>query len=120
MTDIVPNQTFTVDDANSLIEIEVSGSLTVGGGIETVASSRLVLDSAGANTIVNLGGGWHGAGAYCNVLGGAGTIQLTGLAAGSHTLRLQASGNAASDKAYCRSHTAAYEYVYITVIERKR
>lgn len=105
-TDIDTNKTFTVDQATSVVEISVGGNIQMGGGsivAGSVCSSRIVVDSAGANTPYRLGGdAIQTAGNIVNALAGSPVVSITGLAAGTHTVKLQIRASAAA-LAYLRA-----------------
>jgi hypothetical protein len=117
--DVHTNQSFAVDDASSVVEIAVRGTVLVSSPTNgSQVGTRILLDGA---TGYFLGGGlMPAASAYLNGLSSAGIVALTGLSVGSHTVRVQAicSANAAL---YCRPATFPnYEGLSIVVMERKR
>lgn len=87
-TDLHSDQSFTVDATTDIIQISVSGNVQVGTNTQQ-ASSRLVIDSATTPIVKPLGGGRVFGGDYLNVLAGAGSFTLTGLSAGTHTVKVQ-------------------------------
>ncbi len=119
-TDIGVNQSFTVDDAASIIEIDAGGMIYLTGvSSGTYAAARLAIDSAGTPLYKQIGGTATNTNLATNPLEGGATVTLSGLAAGAHTVKLQiAAGTAAT--VYCRAATnAQYESLTIRVIERK-
>src|SRR5438270_4143457 len=80
-TDIGTNQTFTVDDPNSVVEIAVDAAAQFQSNL-TVGATRVVIDSAGTPITKMLGQGIvQGNGQGVNPFGGSGVIPLTGLSA---------------------------------------
>lgn len=118
-TDIGTNQSFTVGSANSIIHVQVSGVVNVSpSGSAANQASRLVIDSAGTAILKSLGGNIVAAGVYGNALAGAGVITLTGLAIGTHTVKLQVISGAAS-VVYCRASSNGLEFLQIRVVEHR-
>jgi hypothetical protein len=120
-TDVVPNQSFVVGSPGSLVEIMCRGSLLVGA---TTAGApdvvRLVIDSATTPIYKMLSGEGIQTTAYQNILGSGQPIKLQGLAAGTHTVKLQLYMYAAG-AAYLRCATAAVqEHLAIQVTEYGR
>lgn len=121
-TDVCSNQTFTVDDAASLVEIVVGGVVhcNKAGGIDY--GTRLVVDSAGTPTTKMLGGGNTNTNSPdVNALSGSAPVTLTGLSAGSHTVKVQVYADGGGSLCYARPGTQAnIEPFIMRVIERKR
>jgi hypothetical protein len=117
-TDIGTNQSFTVDDANSIILISVRGHIQAGAAASAaVIGSRIMLDSAGASQTFGLGGATHAASATINALAGSSTVPVAGLAVGTHTVKVQLSANIAGESAWCRAATNPGEILGISVME---
>jgi len=117
--DITSNQTFSVDDAASVIEITVTGNIRCGTA-GSIIGTRLVVDSAGTPVNALLGGAALNTSDYQNALAGAGTIYLTGLATGSHTVKVQLYPSGAGTTVYIRAATFPNgEYIQIHAVERK-
>lgn len=123
-TDLLPNQNFTVDNANSSILISVSSRTQLGStasGASVLA--RAQIDSAGTPINRQIGGNsTFAANQYANPFSGSSLFAITGLAAGVHTLKVQlgivvASGNGA---AYMRAATTSEEMLLATVVELKK
>lgn len=119
-TDLCANQTFSVGAATSLVEIAVSG-MCVGAHTagDTELSARIVVDAGASGQITKMvGGGWQPANSYANFLGGANLIVLTGLPAGSHTIKVQLYSSGAGSY-YCRPQSeSAQEFLAIRIMER--
>lgn len=106
--DLCPNVSFVVSAAgtSAVLAISVRGQAQAGENSSTGAiASRFVLDSAGSAQAHNLGAGWKvgGVNAYVNVFDGANTVYVMGLAAGSHTIKVQVFPNVAGVALYCRA-----------------
>lgn len=119
-TDIGTNQSFTVDDANSTVLIDVRGYIQVLGGSGVNIGARIVIDSAGTPQNILIGGAYQATSQSVNALGGVGMVAITGLSAASHTVKVQLTSSGASASAYCRASSTAYEFLAITVLELKR
>lgn len=116
-TNIASQQSFTVDDSQSAIEIIVRGNVLVGNGsgAGNVASQMLV-----DGTAYKLGGAQHEvAGQYQNALAGAQPLLLTNLAAGAHTLQLQAWMDVAGYVFLEPTTSPNFSSLEMVVIERK-
>lgn len=109
------NQTFSVTSTSSVI-----GIFTTGGGQVTQTSvgmvtSRMYIDSAGANTLYYLGGQRvMVAGEFANPFTGHGGTFFTGLSAGSHTVNFKLLGEQ-SGLVYQRAN--GYESFGFDVVE---
>ena len=109
-TDFKGNQNFTVDNANSIILISIIGRATMGisggGGVGNI-SSRIVIDSAGTPITRRVGGApaTNVASEYGNPFSGSGMIIVTGLSAGTHTIKTQVYADFANCLLYCRCST---------------
>ena len=116
-TDVLSPLTFTVDDANSIVEVSVVGNI-VGPAASSTAqiASKVVVDGAYSS----LGGDWVPINANGNFLSGGAPLFLTGLAAGSHTLKLQIVTSAAGTWSLRASGNSTYEALRIQVREHKR
>jgi len=87
-------QTFVVDDSSAMIEIEAVGVVKMNRPNQGDMAARLVVDS----TNYPISGVEGLTSQFPNVLQGAGTVPINGLATGSHTVKLQV---------YCGGNTAA-------------
>lgn len=101
-TDVTVNRTFQIGSNNSMAIIIVSGILQVGEGSQGVASCRAVIDSAGTPQNIKIGGSVHPTGGYTNALAGNGIAIVTGLTAGSHTIKVQVRTSNTGNKLYIR------------------
>ncbi|HXI16420.1 MAG TPA: hypothetical protein VNM48_08615 [Chloroflexota bacterium] len=120
-TDLGTNQSFTVVDATSLVSIEVGGC-TLGVSPVSAASiaARIVIDSAGTPINVLFAGGTSQTSQYAPFFAGAKPIKVTGLAAGSHTVKVQLYTTIAGT-VLCRAATSPNtESLLISVVESKR
>ena len=118
--DFKANQNFTVGSSSSIIIIMLDSSANAGGGtiVNTSIVSRVVIDSAGTPIIKNYGGATtQTAGQYVNPFSGGGMILLTGLSAGTHTIKTQIYSSGGSQSMYCRAATIAYEFFTTNVLE---
>ncbi|HXI15132.1 MAG TPA: hypothetical protein VNM48_02085 [Chloroflexota bacterium] len=120
-TDLGTNQSFTVAGPTSLVSIEVGGNV---GGVSPASASgiaaRIVIDSAGVAPINAIfSGGFSYASQYTNFFAGAKPIKVTGLAAGSHTVKVQL-WSAIAGTVICRPTTDIAESLLISVVESKR
>lgn len=119
-TDVVGNQTFRVDSATSVVEIIVKGHMLLGatGTVNTETGSRIVVDSAGTPINRQLGGdNCETTTGYANPLAGGGSVFLTGLAIGNHTVKVQAVSTVIPN-AYLRAVAFAdEEHLSIQVVE---
>lgn len=105
--DIGTNQSFVVASTTSLISIHVSGVVLANTGASFAAIASRILVNSGSTPIARaLGGDTLTAGTFVNFLNGAGTILLTGLSSGTHTLKLQVYASIAI-QAFCRAATQA-------------
>lgn len=102
-TDVGTNQSFTVTDSSKIITISVGGCVHMGGSAAANIASRIVIDSAGTPINKFLGGSYAPtATTYGNPLSGSSTVQITGLTAGVHTVKLQVY-TGSTNFAYCRA-----------------
>jgi hypothetical protein len=121
-TDCCSNQSFTVDDANSTVEISVRGAMNLGGQgtTETEVTSAILID--GSTRIMF--GGCMLSGVASNkgnpLTGNA--CYVTGLSAGSHTVKVQIWSNQnLTGLAYLRASSQPnLEFLAIQVVEHKR
>lgn len=116
-TDVHASQTFAVHSAASVLLVAANCSVkAVNGAVGAVELTlRAIVDSAGTPATVALDGDFLPTSGF-GALGG-GTFFATGLAAGSHTIKLQVYGNQAWT-AYCRASTQAnIEFVNIVIYE---
>jgi hypothetical protein len=117
--DVISNQTFTVSSSSSLIHIMVGGVINFIPSTYANSVTRLVIDSGGSTLYKYLGGGIPASNEYFNLLSGVCTVVLSGLAAGTHTVKLQMFSTT-SGNAYCRPATyPGYEFLHIRVVEHK-
>ncbi len=117
-TDLITPVAFNVDDANSLIFVLVGGVvLGVAAASITGLSSRATMDGA---TIRKLGGDRQPANDYGNFLAGADPQLWTGLAAGSHTLRVQLFSTSAGTFLCQASASPDTQHLSVRVLELKR
>lgn len=117
-TDFKANQNFTVDNASSVILINIVGSAQVGSTSTTsLISSRIIVDSAGT-PITRYNGGAFAPGANLNgnPFAGGGTIIITGLTAGTHTIKTQIYSTAANSIVFCRPLTILNSEFFATYI----
>lgn len=107
-TDIIANHSFTVTDANSIIEIVYSGNIVITG--TWTYRSRINIDDDGV--VKPLAGGSGPAG-----LPTGGVVFVDGLSAGAHTVKLQMNANGSGDAAYCRCSTLPQEQLSLRVMQ---
>ncbi len=117
-TDLCPNKNFDVAGTTSVIQIAMRGAALCGFGTAAEIASRLNIDSGGTPIYAKVTGTTTGGGAgVVNPLGGC-TFSLTGLSAGTHTVKVQLFADAASNLAYCRcSSNPDTESLAIQVLE---
>lgn len=112
------DQSFTVGQSNSIVEIVIRGGGQVSLSSVGVAGSRMYIDSAGANTLYKLGGQRvMVAGEFANPFTGAGSTFITGLSAGAHTVNFKLYAEA-SGLVYMRG--SDFEFFHFQVIEHLR
>ncbi len=100
-TDLITDQTFTVVDSSSLVEVLVSGAGVMTSGSAT--GLQFVIDALGTPIFERVG---NAAGNTQNIFGGSGPIYfegLTGLSAGPHTIKVQIYCNDAGFRSSIRS-----------------
>lgn len=117
-TDVGVNQSFSVGASSSVISVSVSGFINVNtsNGNGSNLAGRLVIDSASTPIIKIVSGCYIGTNSFDNVLSGTSPFFLTGLATGTHTVKVQVyAGNAAI--AYCRPTTLPSESLSLRVVE---
>jgi len=115
--DVGTNQTFTVDDVNSVIEISVSGNVLANSQV----ASRIIIDSAGTPITKYIGGSGSNNPNFANILAGSTVVSITGLATGSHTVKLQANpGTNTGIVIYCQPASNVTYSLSIRVLERKQ
>lgn len=103
-TDLKANQNFTVSGPTSVIAINIVGSVSIGGGSAGSTSSRIIVDSGGTPITRYLGAqNIQAVAAYTNPLSGSGTVWITGLSAGVHTIKTQVYTAATSSLMYLRA-----------------
>jgi len=108
-TDFATEQTFTVGSALSLVEVSCGGTILIGGGAIGNASARLVIDAAGTPITRIISGTRTPSGEFNNVLSGASPLSLSGLAVGSHTIKLQIRADNALS-VYCQPSAPDYGF----------
>jgi hypothetical protein len=117
--DVGTNQSFTVDDASSIVEIHGGGfAFLIPTSVDAEFAARFVIDSAGTPQNINFAGGFGKAGQGANAFDGAAPAIVTGLSVGSHTVKVQVVSTQAGTL-YCRA-SGGLESLMIRVIERKR
>lgn len=120
--DVIANQTFIVGDANSIIEVVVlAGMIITTATVNTLVATRILIDSAGTPVAQTISSDILAvAGGFVNPMTGNAPVYLTGLAAGSHTIKLQGLSTIAGT-AYCRcASTPGSEFVTVKVVEHRR
>lgn len=116
--DFKGNQNFTVDSTTSLILISISGRAHHGSTTAAaVTASRLIIDSGGT-PITRYWGGMtaSAANSFANPFSGGSTVVLTGLAAGTHTVKTQILSTIANSIVYCRIATVPLEEHFRTEV----
>jgi len=114
--DVDANHNFTVASTASVYLVAVNCQVkAISGATGAELASRAIIDAAGTPQTVQLGG------AFCQNSGngaiGGGAFYVTGLAAGTHTIKVQVYGNAAWT-AYCRASAQAnVEFLNIVIYE---
>jgi hypothetical protein len=118
-TDLNTNQSFTVDDANSVVAISVRGSgiLVSASAATGLGATYILVDGVSR---YRMGGSLiAGSADYHDLLGGDAFI--TGLSAGTHNVRIQGTAALTNLPGYCRAATqSATEGLEIQVLEFKR
>lgn len=119
-TNVDTAKTFTVEDAASIVEVLISGSMSGGGNASAhTISARIVIDGI---TNLKLGGVGVTAGAtnFSNPLAGVAPVYMTGLATGIHTIQLQLRATVASTLYLRSSALPDAEFLNMQVIEHQR
>lgn len=122
---LVANRTFQVYDATSIIECIVAGTVQGQPSTTALAASRMIFNSAGTPIERRLGGAQTSGVAYFNFLNGAQPILLgpsyaASLPAGANTWRIELIANVGTS-AFCRPGSQPnYEYLRVTITEKKR
>lgn len=120
-TDFKGNQSFTVNSASSVIEIKVDGGAGVGTAANTTVLSRVVIDSAGTPINKKIGTMQIPTGNTVYPYIKFGSVFLTGLAPGTHTVKTQLFSSGANTAAYCRPVLSPNtEWFNTTVVEHKK
>ncbi len=115
-TDLISALSFTVDDANSVMECVVSGQvLAVSAGSASSVGLALLIDA----TRYVIGGNRSPANEYNNVLV-ASPLYVTGLAAGSHTIKPQIYSTLAGNWISLPATTPNIYSLRVSVVEYKR
>jgi hypothetical protein len=117
---VVPDQTFRVDNRDSLIEISVRGTMLAGSSPGTIAT--LVTVDNGQEATIKHGVGYVEVGNWQNPLAGGQPYKLPKmyLGPGNHTVRLEIRANNNAAIGYLRAATQPdYEFVQIQVMEYK-
>ncbi len=115
-SDLNANQNFTVSAAGAaaVMVINVNGCALCGFGTAAEIAARLIIDSGGTPITRKIGG------ITTNIdspIAGC-SFAVTGLAAGTHTVKIQLYASAAGNLAYCRcSSQANNEFLSIQVLE---
>lgn len=116
--DVGTAQNFTVDDTNSIVQINAGGfAMVIPTSADTNAAAQLLVDGTsvglfGGEYVVATKGG--------NPFAGSTPFLITGLTAGTHTAKVQARSSAVATL-YCRSAaTGGAEALVIRVLEKKR
>ncbi len=115
-SDLNANQNFTVSAAGTaaVMVINVNGCALCGFGTAAEIAARLIIDSAGTPITRKIGG------ITTNIdspIAGC-SFAVTGLSAGTHTIKIQLYASAAGNLAYCRcSSQANNEFLSIQVLE---
>lgn len=99
--DVIANQNFTVSSAGDILLVSLNACAIVGPGAAQVGSSILI-DSGGTPVRYLVGGSFSPPGYYSNAFSAAGSIWLTGLSAGTHTIKAQVIANVTGQSFYCR------------------
>jgi hypothetical protein len=115
--DVGTAQSFSVDDANSLVEVHAGGfAYVIPSATDAEIGARLVIDGT---TNVSFAGGFAAASKGGNGFDGATPVLLVGLSVGSHTLKVQVQSTQAASL-YCRPASTGLESLLIRALERKR
>lgn len=113
--DIGTNQSFTKAGAGDIL-VSVSGCIIV-GTTAAALGARIVIDSAGTPVNKWISGGRTPTSNYDNALSGSASVQISGLSAGSHTIKVQVVSSS-NNSAYCRPSTQPnFEGLLITIVE---
>lgn len=120
--DFAPNQSFTLDQATSVVLIAVYGNINVVPASAAHVAARLCIDSSGspqATQFRYLSTGYGNPNG--NALAGASVVMLANLVAGAHTVKVQLFPNGVSCPVYCRaSGFPNFEFFSIQVTELRR
>lgn len=111
--DVTTDHTFSKTAAGSLLEIVVAGFVRIIPVSLNGIFAQIVLDSGGTPLTKKISGV---AAADGNALTGVAPYWLSGIASGSHTVKIQVVSDA-NGTAYCRASTMAEETLRIQVIE---
>jgi hypothetical protein len=116
--DVGTAQSFSVDDASSLVEVYAGGfAYVVPSTTDAEIGARIQIDGT---TNVSFAGGFAAAGKGGNGFDGAAPVLLMGLSVGSHTVKVQVISTQAASL-YCRPlTTGGLESLLIRALERKR
>jgi hypothetical protein len=113
------NVNFTVDDANSIMLVNVRGNGLIINTTTCIARAFFVVDNTG--TQYSLGGTDHNfASGTFERMSFTGAAAITGLVAGGHTLYFYVQNNTQATYYLRASSQAPYEYMGIDVVEMKR
>lgn len=118
-TDVIGDQSFTIFSPTSLVQFTVRGCILLGATtVSSGGQTRLVIDG----TITpKIGGQMNESGAYySNALAGGQAFNIQGLAAGTHTVRVQVHSNAAATYYLRAASFATQEALAIQVVEYAR
>lgn len=118
--DLFPNQNFSVDSPTSVIGISVQAGITITSAtVNATAALRLIIDNAASPLTV--GGGQVSVASGLYLAYAATTIWLTGLAAGTHTYRLNVLAGPAALSLYFRPASNPYtEFGSVSIVDIKR
>ena len=114
-TDFKTNQNFTVGKSTSTIMINITCSALQGQSTSGAEVSRVVLDSAGTPQTLNWGGSYSVTTTYSNPFSGGTALYITGLSAGTHTIKTQVLSQGTGNASYCRPATQSTEF-YTTIV----
>ncbi|HEX6786950.1 MAG TPA: hypothetical protein VF076_07115 [Acidimicrobiales bacterium] len=116
--DMVAAQSFTVDSTTSVVGVSAYGSLmATSTTVSASAQIRVIVDA----TVIPIGSGILAVASGFFVASGGTTVWLTGLAAGSHTVKVNVMAGAANLNVYLRAATVPNtEFAGVSVVEVKR
>lgn len=115
-TDIIANQNFTVSSVDDVIAISAFGSVR-GGNASGFAVVQIVVDSGGTPVTKQIGFTWINATTFENFMCGTSVFYLTGLSAGTHTVKLQMRSNQTAAIYLRASSVPLQEFLSVQVIK---